>query len=163
MSNLQWDGKACVKFSKGTFSILIMLMKLLNTSSAFSVYVAGILVLSDFSSVPEGPYLKNVTDGSYEHWTHCWTSFLQKHFCTGIGRYHFEDVLCLSSCACRKEKESGAIVPQALTCLQLILFPSKWGFAAGIPNYMTLVTQEGPGIAKFQHSCFVLYRISLRF
>lgn len=56
-----------MKFSKGTFSILIMLMKLLNTSSAFSAYVAGILVLSDFSSVPEGPYLKNVTDGSYEH------------------------------------------------------------------------------------------------
>lgn len=96
-------------------------------------------------------------------WTHCWTSFLQKHFCTGIGRHHFEEVLCLSSCACRKEKESGAIVPQALTCLQLIIFPSKWGFAPGIPNCTTLVTQEGPGIAKFQHSCFVLYRISLRF
>lgn len=37
-------GKACVKFSKGIFYILIMLMKLLNTSSDFSAYVAGILM-----------------------------------------------------------------------------------------------------------------------
>lgn len=56
-----------MKFSKGTFSILIMLIKLLNTSSAFSAYVAGIFVLSDFSSLPEDPYLKNVPEGSYEH------------------------------------------------------------------------------------------------
>lgn len=56
-----------MKFSKGIFSILITLMKLLNTSLAFSAYVAGILVLSDFSSVPGGPYLKNGTAGSYGH------------------------------------------------------------------------------------------------
>lgn len=56
-----------MKFSKGIFSILIALMKLLNTSSAFSSYVAGTLLLSGFSSVPEGYYLKNGTEGSYEH------------------------------------------------------------------------------------------------
>lgn len=50
-----------MKFSKGIFSILIMFMKLLNTSSTFSAYVAGVLVLPDFSSIPEGPYLRNGT------------------------------------------------------------------------------------------------------
>lgn len=52
-----------MKFSKGIFSVSITLMKLPNVSSAFSVYV----VLSDCSSVPGGPYLKNGTGGSYEH------------------------------------------------------------------------------------------------
>lgn len=55
-----------MKFSKGILSILIMLMKLFNTSSAFSAYVAGILVLSDISSVLEGPYLRNGTEDFYE-------------------------------------------------------------------------------------------------
>lgn len=44
MSNVQGDGKTCVKFSKGIFYVLITLMKLLNTSSDFAAYGVGISI-----------------------------------------------------------------------------------------------------------------------
>lgn len=71
MSNMQQDGRACVKFSKGIFYILIILMKLLNTSSDFSVHVAwgfydSLFGHSDFSSLHKDTSLRSETEDSCE-------------------------------------------------------------------------------------------------
>lgn len=117
MSNVQRDGKACVKFSKGIFCVLITLMKLLNTSSDFSVYVAGIFMPLCLGALTFLEHQKTLPleMGLRALWPKDCTLVLQKPFW-----YRYGETLCASSCACRKGKGSKASVPQALAHLWLI-------------------------------------------
>lgn len=131
MSNVQRDGKACVKFSKGILYVLITLMIFLNTSSDFfSVccwdFDASLFGHLDFSSVPEDASLRSGTEGSYQHLVQQLNLSPAEIF---LAQASVDTILrrlsCTSSCAFIKGRESGATGPQALTCLQLIPFPEK--------------------------------------
>lgn len=148
MSNMQRDGKACVKFSKGIFCVLITLMKLLNTSSDFSAYVAEILMPLCLGALTFLQHQKTLPlemglRALMSVWPNDCTLALQKPFWHRYG-----ETLCTFSCARRKGKGSGKTVPQALAHLRLVPFPQKWSCATERPDAMTLVTQEGSGIAQ---------------